>query len=203
MLIGESCGRDESGDRLWLQAWRQQLLRPGTCSRTWLAFGYVLIRPSRGHKHMQQVLSECTQRPKGQLCAPSVSKRIRISGGAGSCLGSGASPWVIRRGCQGRVRRGGGGWGVRGVEENELLLPLPTPPPPLLLSHSTQTHPPPPHLEKLKLLYRRVSKIIFTLLHEISTLLCDSESLRIRWLCKKLHVVTGSIFTRPFHVISW
>lgn len=126
---------------LWSGRVRQQLLRPGTCSRTWLAFGYVLIRPSRGHKHMQQVLSECTQRPKGQLCAPSVSKRIRISGGAGSCLGSGASPWVIRRGCQGRVRRSGGG-----AEKSELLLPLPPPSPPLLLSHSTQTHP--HHTEK-------------------------------------------------------
>lgn len=110
VFIGESPGRDESDDRLWLQAWRWQLLRPGACSRSWLAFRYVLIRPSRGHKHMQQVLSECTQRPKGQLCTPSVSKRIRISGGARSCLGSGASPWVIRRGCQGRLRWRGGGW---------------------------------------------------------------------------------------------
>lgn len=173
MFIGESCGRDESDDRLWLQAWRQQLLRPGTCSRTWLAFGYVLIRPSRGHKHMQQVLSECTQRPKGQLCAPSVSKRIRISGGAGSCLGSGASPWVIRRGCQGRVRRSGGGW-------EERASPTSAPPVPAPAALTFDPNSPPPHREKLKLLYRRVSKIIFTLLHEISTLLCDSESLRIR-----------------------
>lgn len=44
--------------------------------------GYILIRLSLGRKHMQQVLSECTQQPKGQLCAPSVSKCIRISGPA-------------------------------------------------------------------------------------------------------------------------
>lgn len=113
VFIGERPGRDESDDRLWLQAWRQQLLQPGACSCSWLAFRYVLIRLSQGHKHMRQVLSECTQRPKGQLCAPSVSKRIRISGVEGSCLGSGASPWVIRRGCQGRVGwRGRGRWGA-------------------------------------------------------------------------------------------
>lgn len=116
VFIGERPGRDESDDRLWLQAWRQQLLlHPGTCSRSWLPFRYVLIRPSRGHKHMQQVLSECTQRPKGQLCAPSVSQRIRISGGARSCLDSGASPWVIPRGCQGGRGQGGGKVGGGGL----------------------------------------------------------------------------------------
>lgn len=120
---------------LWLQAWRQQLPRPGTCSRTWLAFGYVLIRPSRGHKHMQQVLSECTQRPKGQLCAPSVSKRISISGGAGSCLGSGASPRVIRRGCQGRVRRSGGRGRRGGLRERASPTSAPRPRPRPCCSH--------------------------------------------------------------------
>lgn len=46
--------------------------------------GYILIRLSLRHKHMQQVLFECTQQPKGQLCAPSVSKCIRISGVCGA-----------------------------------------------------------------------------------------------------------------------
>lgn len=55
---------------------------------------YILIRLSLGHKHMQQVLFECTQQPKGQSCALSVSKRIRINVSAE--LSWGSFPWVIQ-----------------------------------------------------------------------------------------------------------
>lgn len=60
---------------------------------------YILIRLSLGHKHMQQVLFECTRQPKGQLCAPSVSKCIRISGSAE--LSWGGFPWVIQMAVEG------------------------------------------------------------------------------------------------------
>lgn len=60
---------------------------------------YILIRLSLGHKHMQQVLFECTRQPKGQLCAPSVSKYIRISGSAE--LSRGGFPWVIQMAVEG------------------------------------------------------------------------------------------------------
>lgn len=73
---------------------------------------YILIRLSLGHKHMQQVLFECTRQPKGQLCAPSVSKCISVSGARGA-----VSRRLSRSDTDGCRRRGGGLTG-------KLLLPL-------------------------------------------------------------------------------
>lgn len=55
---------------------------------------YILIRLSLGHKHMHQVLFECIRQPKGQSCAPSVSKCIRINVSAE--LSKRVFPWVIQ-----------------------------------------------------------------------------------------------------------
>lgn len=73
---------------------------------------YMLIRLSLGYKHMQQVLFESTRQPKGQLCAPSVSKCIRINGSAELSKGTEAFPEWYR-------------WLPRGEgQANRLLLPL-------------------------------------------------------------------------------
>lgn len=91
----------ESGKRLWLQPWWQQL-HPGTCSWSWLAADTSSLDCLWDINTCSKVLFECTPQPKGQLCAPSVSKCIRINGSAE--LSHGGFPWVIQM----TLERGGG-----------------------------------------------------------------------------------------------